>query len=45
MMKIVRRASEQEVIRRYLNAGCEYKKGYIDQETFQRARIIMEGLH
>ena len=42
--EVVRRASEQEVIRRYLNAGCEYKKGYIDQETFQRARMIMEGL-
>lgn len=42
--KIVRRASEQEIIRRYFKTACEYKKGYVDLETFQRARLIMDDL-
>lgn len=42
---VVKEASRQEIIRRYFKTGCEYKKGYVDLETFQRARLIMEELN
>ncbi|NLP27986.1 MAG: DUF1846 domain-containing protein [Clostridia bacterium] len=41
----VKEASCQEVIRRYYATACDYKKGYIDDEVFQRAKIIMESLN
>jgi uncharacterized protein (UPF0371 family) len=41
---IIKEASKQEIIRRYFKTGCEYKKGYVDKETFQRAKLIMEEL-
>lgn len=41
----VKEASEQEIIRRYFKTGCEYKKGYVDLETYNRARLIMEELN
>ncbi len=37
-------AAQQEIIRRYFKTGCEYKKGYVDIETYQRAQLIMEEL-
>jgi len=40
----VKEASRQEIIRRYFKTGCEYKKGYIDKETYQRSKLIMEEL-
>lgn len=43
--EVVREASKQEIIRRYFKTGCEYKKGYVDKETFQRAKLIMEELN
>lgn len=43
--QVIRRASEQEIIRRYFKTACEYKKGYVDLETFQRARLIMDDLN
>lgn len=42
--EVVREASKQEIIRRVLNSASDYKKGYIDQETYQRAKLIMEEL-
>lgn len=42
---VVKEASKQEIIRRYFKTGCEYKKGYVDKETFQRAKLIMEELN
>ncbi|MCD6436484.1 MAG: DUF1846 domain-containing protein [Clostridiales bacterium] len=42
--EVVREASKQEIIRRYYKTGCEYKKGFVDLETFQRAKLIMEEL-
>ncbi|AWK51946.1 hypothetical protein DIC82_13380 [Clostridium beijerinckii] len=39
---VVKEASKQEIIRRYFKTGCEYKKGYADKETFNRAKLIME---
>ena len=41
---IVKEASKQEIIRRYFKTGCEYKKGYVEKETFERSKLIMEEL-
>ncbi len=41
----VKEASRQEIIRRYFKTGCEYKKGYVDHETFQRGKLIMDDLN
>ncbi|GAA0727775.1 DUF1846 domain-containing protein [Clostridium malenominatum] len=43
--EVIKEASKQEIIRRYFKTGCEYKKGYIDKEVFQRIKLIMEGLN
>ncbi|MBI6874353.1 DUF1846 domain-containing protein [Clostridium aciditolerans] len=43
--EVIKEASKQEIIRRYFKTGCEYKKGYVDKETFQRAKLIMEELN
>ncbi|GAA0077852.1 DUF1846 domain-containing protein [Clostridium sp. CTA-5] len=42
---VVKEASKQEIIRRYFKTGCEYKKGYVDKETFDRSKLIMEELN
>ncbi len=42
--EVVKEASKQEIIRRYFKTGCEYKKGYVDKETFERSKLIMEEL-
>ena len=42
--QVVREASRQEVIRRYFKTACDYKKGYVDQETFQRVKLLMDEL-
>ncbi|MCT8978721.1 DUF1846 domain-containing protein [Clostridium sp. CX1] len=41
----VKEASRQEIIRRYFKTGCEYKKGYVNKETLQRVKLIMEELN
>ncbi|KAJ48853.1 uncharacterized protein (UPF0371 family) [Clostridium tetanomorphum] len=43
--EVIKEASKQEIIRRYFKTGCEYKKGYVDKETFQRVKLIMEELN
>lgn len=43
--EVVKEASRQEIIRRYFKTACEYKKGYIDYETSQRMKLIMEELN
>lgn len=43
--EVVKEASKQEIIRRYFKTKCEYKKGYTDKETSDRARLIMEELN
>ncbi|MGK0467665.1 DUF1846 domain-containing protein [Clostridium sp.] len=42
--EVIKEASKQEVIRRYFKTGCEYKKGYINKETFERVKLLMEEL-
>lgn len=43
--EVIQEASKQEIIRRYFKTGCEYKKGYVDKETFERIKLIMEELN
>ncbi|MCR6514141.1 MAG: DUF1846 domain-containing protein [Clostridium sp.] len=43
--EVVKEASKQEIIRRYFKTACEYKKGYVDKETFERVALIMEELN
>ncbi|MGG7178760.1 DUF1846 domain-containing protein [Clostridium paraputrificum] len=43
--EVVKEASKQEIIRRYFKTGCEYKKGYVDKETYDRAKLIMEEVN
>jgi uncharacterized protein (UPF0371 family) len=43
--EIIKEASKQEIIRRYFKTGCEYKKGHVDKETFERSKLIMEELN
>jgi uncharacterized protein (UPF0371 family) len=42
--EVVRRAAEQEVIRRYFRYACEYAVGLVDREDAERAQLIMEEL-
>ena len=42
--EVIKEASKQEIVRRYFKTASEYKKGYVDKETFQRVKIIMEEL-
>lgn len=42
---VVREASEQEIIRRYFKTACDYKMGYVDNDTAERAKLIMEELN
>ncbi|MCX7767336.1 MAG: DUF1846 domain-containing protein, partial [Candidatus Sumerlaeia bacterium] len=42
--ELVRRAAEQEVIRRALRYECEYMMGLVEKETVQRARRLMAEL-
>lgn len=39
---VVRRAAEQEIIRRYYRSACEYVQGIGSKETVQRSQSIME---
>jgi len=40
----VSQAARQEIIRRYFLYRCEYAMGFADQETVQRAEILMKEL-
>ena len=42
--EVVREASCQEIIRRYIIAECDYKKGKIDNETLERVKLLMDDL-
>lgn len=42
---IVRKASCQEIIRRYLIAQVDYKKGKIDEEAVLRSKLLMDDLN
>lgn len=42
---VCREAACQEIIRRYLIAQCDYKKGNIDEATVERAKLLMDDLN
>ncbi len=39
---VVRRAAEQEIIRRYFRYSCEYVMGLTDKETVQKVELLMD---
>ncbi|NLD19718.1 MAG: DUF1846 domain-containing protein [Clostridiales bacterium] len=41
---IVKEAACQEIVRRYIIAECDYKKGKIDGETLERAKLLMDEM-
>ncbi|BDP80721.1 hypothetical protein EfmAA290_13970 [Enterococcus faecium] len=41
-MFTVQEASKQEIIRRYFQTECDFKKGLIDEEAVNRIKLIME---
>lgn len=42
--EVVREAARQEVIRRYFRYSCEYALGLANEETVQRAELLMKEL-
>jgi uncharacterized protein (UPF0371 family) len=40
----VRRAAEQELVRRYFRYACEHTMGLVDRETVQRVELLMQQL-
>ena len=42
--EVVSEAANQEIIRRYLIAQCDYKKGKIDEESLERAKLLMDDM-
>ncbi len=42
---VCRDAAKQEIIRRYLIACCDYKKGKINEESVQRSKLLMDELN
>jgi uncharacterized protein (UPF0371 family) len=43
--EVVRKASNQEIIRRFFRYSCEYAMGLVDRETVQRLELLMDELH
>lgn len=41
---IVREAANQEIIRRYMIAQCDYKKGKINSDTLERSKLLMDDM-
>ena len=42
--EVCREAASQEVIRRYLNARVDYKKGKVNEGTVERCKLLMDDL-
>ena len=42
--EVCREAAKQEIIRRFFIARCEYKKGFADEDTPKRNKLIMNEL-
>ncbi|MFH1837540.1 MAG: DUF1846 domain-containing protein [Candidatus Omnitrophota bacterium] len=42
--KKVREAARQEIIRRYFRHACEYAIGFVDKETVDRAKLLIEEI-
>ncbi len=42
--KVVRDAAKREIIRRYYNSCCDYKKGLTGEDTVERSKMLMSEL-
>ena len=42
---VIREASKQEIIRRYFKTAGDYKLGVVNEDTYQRMKFVMNGLH
>lgn len=42
--EVVREAANQEIIRRYIIAQCDYKKGKISSDILERAKLLMDEM-
>ena len=42
---VCKRAAEQEVIRRYIIAKCDYKKGKISEDAVSRSKLLMDDMN
>ncbi|MGB3242407.1 MAG: DUF1846 domain-containing protein [Candidatus Omnitrophota bacterium] len=42
--EVVQEAAKQEIIRRYFRTTCEYAMGFVDKETVERSKLILEGI-
>jgi len=40
--EVVKYAAKQEIIRRYISAKCNYKKGKIDEDALNRSKVLMD---
>jgi len=40
---VVKAASNQEIIRRYLKTACDFRQGLVPEEVLNRNKMIMEG--
>jgi len=43
--RVVSRAAQQEVIRRYFRYSCEYAMGFVDRDTVHRVEALMKELN
>jgi uncharacterized protein (UPF0371 family) len=43
--RVVRKAAEQEIVRRYFRYRCEYAMGLTDRETVQRVELLMSDFN
>lgn len=41
---VVKESAKQEIIRRYFKYSCEYILGYVDNESVQRVKLLMEDI-
>lgn len=42
--EVIRKASEQEIVRRYFKTVCDFKKGFVTEDIATRSKLIMEEL-
>ncbi|MDP8299803.1 MAG: DUF1846 domain-containing protein [Candidatus Tantalella remota] len=42
---VVAAAAKQEIIRRYFRYSCEYAMGFVDKETVDRAKLLVESIN
>lgn len=43
--EVCREAANQEIIRRYIIAECDYKKGKISEDVMERAKLLMDEMN